>query len=224
MASTKAVGSTTIRSTIAFASISMILMLVPALVAVYFGLGIFTVTSDSMKPYMTAGDGIITGTVLVRDVQVGDVIVFVNPENLEQISHRVVQTMNDNRNFIITTKGDANPAVDSPAMTFNANAPIRKVLIAVPKIGFVLDGISSTLTKTVGAVVVIAYLIYAIRKARRKVEAAKPTVVAPMTDAEISERLENLVREHLSSISGTYVPATTTSPTQNQNRRTDNYL
>jgi signal peptidase len=217
-------GSATLRSTIAFAAISMISMLVPALVAVYLGLGIFTVTSDSMKPYMAAGDGIITGTILVRDVQVGDVILFVNPDNLEQTSHRVVQTMRDNRNFVITTKGDANPAADSPAMAFNADSQIQKVLIAVPKIGFVLDGISSTSTKTVGFVVVIAYLVYAIRKARRKVEAAKPTVSAALTDAEIAERVENLVREHLSSISGTYVPATTTSPTQNQNNRTDNYL
>jgi hypothetical protein len=124
----------------------------------------------------------------------------------------------------MTTKGDANPAVDSPAITINADSRIQKVLIAVPKIGFVLDAISSTSTKTVGAVVVIAYLIYAIRKARRKVEAAKPTVVAALTDAEIAERVENLVREHLSSISVTYVPATTTSPTQNQNNRTVNYL
>jgi signal peptidase I len=224
MASKTENGSATLRSTVAFAAISMISMLVPALVAVYFGLGIFTVTSDSMKPYMAAGDGIITGTVLVRDIQVGDVILFVNPDNLEQTSHRVVQTMRDNRNFVITTKGDANPAVDSPAISVNADSRIQKVIIAVPKIGFVLDGISSTATKTGGAVVVIAYLVYAIRKARRKVEAAKPTAVAALTDAEIAERVENLVREHLSSIAGAYVPTTTTSPTQNQNNRTDNYL
>lgn len=224
MASKKDNHSATLRSTIAFASISIITMLVPALVAVYLGLGIFTVTSDSMKPYMAAGDGIITGTVLVRDVQVGDVILFVNPENREQTSHRVVKRMNDNRNYILTTKGDANPAVDAPAMSFNADAQIQKVIIAVPKIGFILDGVSSTSTKTVGFVVVIAYLYYAIRKARRKVEAAKPAAVVTLTDAEIAERVENLVREHLSSISPTYKPATTTSPTPNHNNRANNYL
>lgn len=224
MASKTENGRATLHSTIAFAAISVLSMLVPALLAVYLGLGIFTVTSDSMKPYVAAGDGIITGTILVRDVQVGDVILFVNPDNLEQTSHRVVETISNKRNYILTTKGDANPVVDSPAITLNADSKIQKVIIAVPKIGFLLDGISSTSTKTVGSVVVIAYLIYAIRKARRKVEATKPAVVAALTDAEIAERVENLVREHMSSISSTYVPATTTSPTQNQNNRKDNYL
>lgn len=224
MASKKDNHSRTLRSTIAFASISIMTMLVPALVAVYLGLGIFTVTSDSMKPYMAAGDGIVTGTVLARDVQVGDVILFVNPDSLEQTSHRVVERMNDNRNFILTTKGDANPAVDSPALSFNADAQIQKVIIAVPKIGFVLDGMSSTSTKTIGFVVVIAYLFYAIRKARRKVEAAKPAGGVTLTDAEIAERVEDLVRERLSLIAPTYIPATTSSPTPNQNNRAHNYL
>ena len=225
MASNKAVGSATVRSTIAFASISIFLMVAPALATAYFGLGFFTVASDSMKPYMASGDEIVTDVIVANEVQVGDVILFVNPENLEQTAHRVVQTnTTDNQIYTITTQGDANPTVDSPALNFNTNTPIRRGITVVPKIGFVLDAVSSTATKTGGSVALIAYLIYVILKTRRKVEAAKPTVTGTLTDAEIALRVENLVREHLSSTSSTYVPATTTYPTQNQNNRADIYL
>ena len=225
MASNKTVGSATVRSTIAFASITIFLMVAPALATAYFGLGIFTVTSDSMKPYMAAGDEIVTDVVSANDVQIGDVILYVDPENLELIAHRVVQAnTTDSQIYTITTQGDANPAVDSPALNFNKNAPIRRVITVVPKIGFVLDAVSSTATKTAGSVVLIAYLIYVVRKTRRNVEAAKPTVTGTLTDAEIAQRVENLVREHLSSTSSTYVPSITTSPTQNQNNRADIYL
>ena len=225
MASTKAVDGSTVRSTIAFASISIFLMVAPALATAYFGLGIFTVMSESMKPYMAAGDEIVTDVVSAHEVQVGDVILFVNPDNLEQIAHRVVKTTTpDNQVYTISTQGDANPAVDTPALTYNTNAPIRRVITVVPKIGFVLDVISSTATKTAGSVALIGYLVYLIRKTRRNVEAAKPSVAGTLSDAEIAARVESLVREHLSSTSSTFVPAIKTSPTQNQNNRADNYL
>ena len=225
MASTKAVDGSTVRSTIAFASISIFLMVAPALATAYFGLGIFTVMSESMKPYMAAGDEIVTDVVSAHDVQIGDVILFVNPDNLEQIAHRVVKTTTtDNQVYTITTQGDANPAVDTPALTYNTNAPIRRVITVVPKIGFVLDVVSSTATKTVGSLALIGYLVYLIRKTRRNVEAANPSVAGTLSDAEIAARVESLVREHLSSTSSTFVPAIKTSPTQNQNNRADNYL
>jgi signal peptidase I len=225
MTSTKTVPTATIRSTIAFASISIFLMVAPALATAYFGLGIFTVMSESMKPYMAAGDEIVTDVVSAHDVQIGDVILFVNPENLEQIAHRVVKTSTtDNLHYVITTKGDANPAVDTPALTFNTNASIRRVITVVPKIGFVLDVVSSTATKTGGSIALIGYLIYLIRKTRRKVESSNSTISGALTDAEITARVENLVKEHLSSTATTFVPANSTSPTQNQNNRADIYL
>lgn len=225
MASKKAAGSATIRSTFAFVSIAVFLMVAPALASSYFGLGIFKVTSDSMKPYMAAGDQILTNVITAGDVQIGDVILFVNPESLEQTAHRVVdKKTTDSQLYTITTQGDANPAIDSPALTFNANASIRRVMTVVPKIGFLLEAVSSTPIKTGGAVALVAYLIYVVRKTRRNIEAAKPTAAIALTDAEIALRVEKLVREHLSSTSSTYVPPTTTSPTQNLNNRTDNYL
>lgn len=225
MASKKVAGGSTILSTFVFVSIAIFVMVAPALASSYFGLGIFTVTSDSMKPYMAAGDQILTNVVTAGDVQVGDVILFVNPETLEQTAHRVVEkkTTGDQL-YTVTTQGDSNPVVDSPTLAFNEKAPIRRVMTVVPKIGFVLDIASSTPIKSGGAVVVIAYLIYIIRKTRRNVEATKQAATVAMTDAEIAQRVEALVREHLSSTSSTFVPTTTSSPTQNQNNRTDNYL
>lgn len=225
MASNKVAGSSTIRSTFAFVSIAIFLMVAPALASSYFGLGIFTVASDSMKPYMAAGDQILTNVVTADDVQIGDVILFVDPKTLEQTAHRVVEKISTgDQLYTIATQGDANPAVDSPTLNFNEKAPIRRVMTVVPRIGFVLDVASSTPIKTGGAVVVIAYLIYIIRKTRRNIEATKPAATVAMTDAEIAQRVEALVKEHLSSTSSTFVPTTTSSPTQNQNNRTDNYL
>jgi signal peptidase I len=225
MASKKAAGSAPLRSTTAFISIAIFLMVAPALATSYFGLGIFTVASDSMKPYMAAGDQIVTDVITAGDVQIGDVILFVDPENLEQTAHRVVEKKKgDNQLYTITTQGDANPVADSPSIVFNTNAPVRKVLTVVPKIGFLLDLVSSTPIKTGGAVVVIAYLILVVRKSRRNIEAAKSTAAITLTDDEIAQRVEKLVREHLSSTSPTYLPAPTTSPTQNLNNQTDKYL
>lgn len=225
MASKRTAGSTTIRSTIAFVSIAIFLMVAPALASSYLGLGIFTVASDSMKPYMAAGDQIVTNVITAGDVHIGDVILFVNPKTFEQTAHRVVdKKTTDNQLFTITTQGDANPIVDSPALTFNTNAPIRRIITVVPKIGFVLNLVSSTPIKTGGAVTLIAYLIYVIRKSHRNAEATKPATFLTMTDIEIAQRVETLVREHLSSTSLTHEPVTTTSPTQNQNNQSHNYL
>lgn len=217
----KTVAKRSFRSTIAFASITIFLMVAPALASAYFGFGIFTVMSQSMKPYMSAGDEILTDVVSAHDVQVGDVILYVNPENLEQTAHRVTKSATvDNQSYTITTKGDSNPAVDTPSLTFNTNAPIRRVIGVVPGVGYFLDAVSSTATKTVGSIALIGYLVYLIRKTRREVE---PTELSgALADEEIAKRVEQLVREHLKSM-----PATFTLPASNpisESKKADVYL
>jgi len=194
----RSVNKATIRTTIAFTSISIFLMVAPALATAYFGIGVFTIKSESMKPYMQAGDAIVTDVVSAHDVKIGEVILAVNPDNLEQVAHRVMKiSTTDNLHYTITTKGDSNPVVDTPALTFHTNAPIRKVIGVVPKIGYVFDVISSTLTKTAGSLALIAYLVYLVRKTRRIVEPTDPSVTALLGESEIAERVEILVREHL---------------------------
>jgi len=217
----KTVAKRSFRSTIAFASITIFLMVAPALASAYFGFGIFTVMSQSMKPYMSAGDEILTDVVSAHDVRIGDVILFVNPENLEQTAHRVTKSATvDNQSYTITTKGDSNPAVDTPSLTFNTNAPIRRVIGVVPGVGYFLDAVSSTATKTVGSIALIGYLVYLIRKTRRDVE---PTELSgALADEEIAKRVEQLVREHLKSMPATF-PLPASNPIS-ESKKADVYL
>ena len=225
----KTVSKKTFRSTIAFASITIFLMVAPALASAYFGFGIFTVMSQSMQPYMSAGDEILTDVVSAHDVQIGDVVLFINPDNLEQVAHRVTKSETlDNQSYTITTKGDSNPAFDTPSLTFNTNAPIRRVIGVVPGVGYFLDAVSSTATKTVGSIGLIGYLVYLIRKSRRDDE---PVITSGLlAEDEIAKRVEQLVKEHLKSIPTTNSPALAEVPraispiSHQQNSKADIYI
>ena len=212
----KSATTKTFRSTIAFASITILLMVAPALASAYFGFGIFTVMSQSMKPYMSAGDEILTDVVSAHDVQIGDVILYVNPDNLEQIAHRVIKSETiDNKSYTITTKGDSNPSLDTPSLTFNTNAPVRRVIGVVPKVGYFLDAVSSTATKTVGSIGLIAYLVFLIRKSRRDSEPAG--ISGALVEHEIAQRVEQLVKEHLKSMPVTHTPPVAPSLSEQEN-------
>lgn len=214
----KSATNKTFRSTIAFASITIFLMVAPALASAYFGFGIFTVMSQSMKPYMSAGDEILTDVVSARDVKTGDVILFINPNNLEQIAHRVIKsTTIDNKSYTITTKGDSNPAVDTPTLTYNANAPIRRVIAVIPVVGYFLDAVSSTATKTVGSIGLIGYLVFLIRKSRQ--DAEPELAPGTLAEDEITKRVEQLVKEHLKSVSVTHSLPVTVPPSDQQDNQ-----
>ncbi len=201
----KSVNENTVRMTIAFATVTIFLMVAPALASAYFGFNIYTVMSGSMRPYMAPGDEIITDVVSAHDVHRGDVILAVNPDNFEQVAHRIVKvSTTDNVHYTITTKGDENPAVDTPSLTYHTNAPIRKVVGVIPKIGYALDLISSTATKTAGSIFLIGYLVFLIRKTRRIVE---PVAI----DEEIAKKVEDLVQSHLKAIAISASPVITQS-------------
>ena len=197
----RSVNKKTVRVTIAFTTLTIFLMVAPALASAYFGFNIYTVMSGSMRPHMAPGDEILTDVVSAHDVKVGDVIIAVNPDNFEAISHRVVSIVtSDNVHYTITTKGDENPAVDTPSLTFHTNAPIRKVIAVVPKIGYALDFLSSTFTKTAGAFFLVGYLVFLSRKTR---ETIKPV---SLNDEEIAKKVEVLVQNHLQSLASSGFP------------------
>ncbi len=195
-------------STVVFASISIFLMVAPALASSYFGIGVFTVLSQSMKPYMAAGDGIVTNVVQARNVNTGDVVLVQNPKSFEQVSHRVVEVKTtDNTQYTITTKGDANPAVDTPSLTFNADASLRRVVTVVPKVGFVLNSLSSTVGRVGGVVALIAYLVYLMRKVRKQAQKEEEVLITSTDEVDIASRIELLVKEHLKSLDKTIAPS-----------------
>src|SRR5690348_9565847 len=54
-----------------------------------FGFRSFTVMSGSMRPVLGVGDVVVTRPVAARDVHVGDVVTFPDPERHELVTHRV---------------------------------------------------------------------------------------------------------------------------------------
>src|SRR4029077_3034604 len=68
------------------------------------GLHVQTVLSGSMRPTVAPGDLAITQSVLIGSLRVGDVIVFVPPDEVRPVLHRIASRTGD----VVTTKGDAN--------------------------------------------------------------------------------------------------------------------
>jgi signal peptidase len=92
-----------------------------------FGFEVITVRTDSMEPALAAGDVMLTRPVGIRDVEVGDVILFdQGRRTVIPVAHRVVGIINLRTNItdsktgdtttqvskLLRTMGDANPAPD----------------------------------------------------------------------------------------------------------------
>jgi signal peptidase len=72
------------------------------------------VLSDSMNPLIESGDMIICRSAGAGEVQVGDVIAFIDPagDGTSVVSHRVTSINNEDGELSFRTQGDANNAED----------------------------------------------------------------------------------------------------------------
>ncbi|RJR31306.1 signal peptidase I [Candidatus Parcubacteria bacterium] len=92
------------------------------------------ITSGSMWPKLKTGDLILIEGIDSSDINVGDIVVFVNDEKNFTI-HRVIE-LNDNS---IITKGDANNIPDQPVpyeMVVGKLLRINNVDVKLPKLGY----------------------------------------------------------------------------------------
>lgn len=118
------------------------LLVAASLVAVFGlmqGTKYLSVQSGSMVPAFSKGDLVVVTDVPARQLAVGDVITFINPENKKQtITHRLqsFETRGGQPTGRVVTKGDANLAADRSIPT---NAIIGKVSFAIPYLGFAFD-------------------------------------------------------------------------------------
>lgn len=72
------------------------------------------VVSNSMYPQIQKGDAIIMKDVDPNKIKVGDVVIFLDPQEKEQlIVHRVIDIEEGGSVRYFTTKGDNNPQADS---------------------------------------------------------------------------------------------------------------
>jgi signal peptidase len=120
-----------------FALVLGLIVVMPAIFAVYFGIQLHTVTSGSMRPAIEPGDVLITHLKSVRTVEKGNVVLLFNNKTQNVDAHRIVDLSVENDLVTLTTKGDSNPLPDS-AIQNPTLKPIQKVVFVIPKFGFLL--------------------------------------------------------------------------------------
>lgn len=91
-----------------------------------------TVTSNSMEPYIEAGDILLTRQVATESLRLRDVVVLPIPESRElRYTHRVIELAKKAGNIVIKTKGDANPNPDEWELEITSEQ-IPKVIAVIP--------------------------------------------------------------------------------------------
>lgn len=110
------------------------------------------VLTDSMYPEIKSGDLIILNKVNVKDLKVGDIITFFDPNGngSTTITHRIAEITEINNQIAFKTKGDANNTIDRSLVFEDAVIGIYKTRI--PGVG----NISMFLSTTTGMIICIA--------------------------------------------------------------------
>jgi signal peptidase len=113
----------------------------------WFNSGIFGVrptliSGISMEPAINPGDIVITRDITPSEVKLNDVVLFSNGK--VSILHRVVTLEGQGGNTIFTTKGDN---VTEPDQSWNANQLKGKLVLVIPKLGWVSLGIKMFISR-----------------------------------------------------------------------------
>ncbi|HDH28930.1 MAG TPA: signal peptidase I [Euryarchaeota archaeon] len=106
---------------------------------------IMAVVSNSMVPVFSKGDLIVVKGLECEKIEVGDIIVYLNPQRNIPIVHRVVEIDYDSQGDpVFTTKGDNNGHTDQSS---GISAPVRcewvrgRVRLIIPKLGLFKVGL-----------------------------------------------------------------------------------
>jgi signal peptidase I len=100
-------------------------------------LGLSPVLTASMRPSFAPGDAVLTRPVPVSRLRPGMVVVFVPPGHSSAYAHRIVAISGTPVRPVLTTKGDANPAVDHWRATLSSPT-VRQVVASLPKAGYLM--------------------------------------------------------------------------------------
>ena len=125
-----------------------------ALVVVVAHLHFARILSDSMTPGIKRGDAVVVRPTSRDDVSVGQVVLL--PRGDDQTgplyAHRIVDLRRDAGTVTVQTKGDANPAPDSPWVVIDSDA-VPLVVARLPLSRLPLQpGTAHTLTAVVAVV------------------------------------------------------------------------
>ena len=122
------------------------------------GRTVMVVNGPSMEPAVGLGAAVVTESVASSDLVVGDIVsIKVGPDHAV-FTHRIVRLVERPDGLWIETKGDANREPD-PSIT-PASAVIGRVVIAVPRLGYLVAALSSP--SGTGTVLGLAGLLLAL--------------------------------------------------------------
>lgn len=109
------------------------LLAMPTIAKNQLGIGVTTVLTGSMRPAIDPGDLVVTSTSAASTIGVGDVVVV--DSGGTAIAHRVVEARPINGVERLTTKGDANNAIDTDPVMVSPTAEVPRVIWRIPGIG-----------------------------------------------------------------------------------------
>jgi len=145
-----------------------------------------SVQTGSMQPAINAGDMVLVHRVPASNLQIGDVITYVNSHNKKQTTtHRIV-AINGSQ---ITVKGDANRSTDVP---ISASTVVGKVSYSLPRVGnalnFTREPLGMWMLLAVG--VYLPALLISISEVRRLAEYYRKTqpYIAPQIRSKLRLR------------------------------------
>ncbi|QIB27756.1 signal peptidase I [Caloranaerobacter azorensis] len=97
-----------------------------------FKIKFMTVLSGSMQPNIEVGDLVVIKPVIPKKIRKGDVVTYRLTNDIF-ITHRVIEVIDDNEEYLFVTKGDANNIEDNEKI--NSSQLIGKVFLVIPKGG-----------------------------------------------------------------------------------------
>lgn len=147
--------------------IASLAFVIAAFLSIYLHVGIISISSGSMAPYLQTGDTAITFPIPKAAVREGDVLVLPHPDDPGlYFAHRVVAVERSREKIVVETKGDANPVKDRWRLELRS--------AEVPKVGFTMatsrlpfdNSVRSLVSQFLFLVAVLA-LVFSFRRARQ---------------------------------------------------------
>lgn len=151
------------------------IFLLPANLAVYFGIQLHVVTSGSMRPEIQPGDVLVTHLSTADAIKKGQIILLFNNESQNAESHRVIDISKNADLVTFTTQGDANPLADAKVEDPSL-MPIQTVAFVVPKIGHVLAATHSHYGLSLGGAAFLAMIFYFSIRSLKRASAKIPRI------------------------------------------------
>jgi signal peptidase len=135
----------------------------------------FVVRSGSMTPTIRTGDLVVSQPVKPTQAEIGDIVMFKDPDGSGRlISHRVRALRVHEGRVYFVTRGDANTGFEHWNVPVSGN--VGRIVYRLPKLGYVIGGVSSPLGKLLFVVLPALVLIgFGVVRIWRPQPASDPT-------------------------------------------------